>query len=148
MAVTLKLENIIGREKVLRQGMPGIIKAAAQSVRSHLLLNWRAAKGGDESALESLTPAYAKRKAGGKGPGRRPVPDLNLSGELYRGLTQKMTGKSSALVYFSGIRNQNVARGNYAKRPSMMELSDRFKNRLVNAIRDAIRKASTKGITR
>jgi hypothetical protein len=150
MSVKMNLKNILSKEKVLAGGMPRILLAAAGMVRAHLLQNWGEGKGGTETAMKALTRPYAKAKSEGKIPGhtkggRRPIRDLNLSGELYKGLTTKSDGPTRALVYFSGTRNVNVARGNYDAEPKMMELSDRFKDKIRDAVAGALSKAASGG---
>lgn len=150
MSVKMNLSNILSKEKVLEGGMPRILLAAAGLVKAHLLQNWTQGQGGTETAMKKLSKPYEKAKSEGKLPGhpkagRRPIRDLNLSGELYKSLSTKNDGPTRALVYFSGTRNVNVARGNYETEPKMMELSDRFKEKIIDAVAGALSKAASGG---
>lgn len=155
MSAKINLKNMLGREKVLKGGMPAIIMAAALAVRAKLLLNWTRGVGADDRSMPGLSPGYKKRKVEGKSQGGKGSPpgknrtgirDLNYSGQLYRSLSTRRDSPTSAAVFFSGARNNSVASGNYGKTPGMMDLSEKFRKQIVDEVAAALVK-SAKGKT-
>jgi hypothetical protein len=146
--VKLNTKNIQARLKFLKYGIKKSLYSAGADVREHLLGNWNQGRGGDDAAMKPLSKHYAKKKAdgevvvGGKKRGGRAIPNLLLTGEMQKSMNAGLRVVSPTLVSvgFSGGENINKARGNYEVRPNMMELNDRFKNKVIeNIMKDLTR---------
>jgi len=148
MSVTIRLPSLNGRVAFLQKGIKGAIFRAAESTVEHLLRNWGRGRGGDEAGMKALSSPYKERKAagnikvGGQKRGGQPIPNLTLTGDLHRSLAAGIRQPSNtlAIVGFSGGPNIDKARGNYSKRPNMMELSKNFKQKVLkNIYKDLVR---------
>ena len=143
--VTIKMPTIQARGNWLTGDINKAIGAAATDVTTHLKINWTQGRGGDEVNMKPLSnkprngqPGYADQK---KASGRNPIPDLLWSGELHKSMLAgiRRPNKFTATIGFSGAGGLEKARSNYALRPNMMELSDKFKNQVIKNVYNDMR---------
>lgn len=140
--VKLNVKNIQARLKFLKYGITKSLNLAGIDTANFLRANWLQSRGGDGKKFAETkgTEAYLKKKAAGKVNddgkmrGGAGVINMHLSSKMAESLHPEQRSNLKVSVEFSGDANINKARGNYATRPNMMELSDKFKQKVTDQV--------------
>jgi hypothetical protein len=150
MAATVKvianLENFQHRFKNIRNILPGLIKAG-EATTAGMIENWIKGKGGNDRRMQPLTPRYKRRKIES---GRKGIPDLNVSGDLYRSFITRRQGRyvvkltftrdamGKALGNWSGIRGRSKKRRN--PRLDMMSVSRKLARKATEIVSNFLKR--------
>ena len=136
------IKNLNNLDKPLSAGTQGII-------RTGMIENWLAGKGGDGKTMPGLSPKYAvkkqegKAKSEGKNFGGSPIRNLLLSGSMQRAFSVGKVRDNVYKLFFSGAKENTKAVGNHKNSDEkMMKVSKKLKDRLTKFVNKAIFKGA------
>lgn len=124
--IKIDFKNINSRVKNLNEFSKVIVRCA-EIVRGDLIGLWLSGKGGDGNQMKKLSKEYAAEKAAS---GRKPIPNLNYSGNLQASLRiTEYKSESKAVIKPSGVdakgnSNTKKMRGIVDYRSNAMAVGD------------------------
>ena len=124
MGVKINLPTIKDRIQKLRKFDDKVLFPVTQRLKVLLLQNYRQTKGADGQPLPPLTPAYAKKKIGGKR-------NFLKSGDMLTNLSPVQDNIGRWTLTFTNNLERKKARGNVNHADNMMlPISDRIDRKL------------------
>ena len=138
MEVQYNLDNIKKRIANIKTIQRINILAAFEALHN-LIAKWGKGIGGDNLLLTQLSAQYKQIKAN---TGRKPIPNMNYSGQLYGAMSVKKYQDTGAVIYAAGdIQNKKLS-GNVEYRNNLLSLSKdtALVARLTKLVSDALKK--------
>ena len=123
------VKNIKNIDKILDAGSQGI-------VRTGILENWLAGKGGNGKQMPALSPKYADRKSegkvkvGGSNRGGEPIRNLLLTGSMQRAFqVLKEAPRRFKLAFVSSVENTKAIGNHKYSKDNMMKVSTKIRKK-------------------
>jgi hypothetical protein len=139
MSVTVNLPSL--KRRVDFMTGPGADRALLQMgnlTKIELLRSWGAGRDMSGRALPSLSEGYKVWKDSKTGRGS--VRDFNVSGNLWGAFHPRRLKRWAIGLAFRGVRENAKAEGNLKHAPTMFDVSERHKTKMVRYFADQMRK--------